>query len=185
MNAFKINDITNDISSKNINQGLPSGVSLVKITKSNINLLYHFLDVIRKEFMCFIIAPPETLLEIINHNSIHIYTLVQNEEIISAFFFRETGTYSNSIKENLELFASLNNSIDDSVFIQGFYAALEKMKENFKHIYIENTGHTHTILKDLIYQKKKFPIFHSLCAYYLYNYNVNEIKDPSQCCFLF
>jgi len=189
MNAFKINDITNDnsnyISSSNINQGLPSGVSLVKITKSNINLLYHFLDVIRKEFICFIIAPPETLLETINHNSIHIYTLVQNKEIISAFFFRETGTYSNSIKENLELFASLNNSIDDGVFIQGFYTALEKMKENFKHIYIEHTGHTHTLLKDIIYQKKKFPIFHSLCAYYLYNYNVNELKDPSQCCFLF
>lgn len=171
-----------DLNSK-LNHGyLPAGVNCVKISKSNIKLLYHFLDVIRHQFSCFIIALPETLLETLNNESIHIYTLIQNDEIISAFFFRETGTYSNSIKQNVECFASLNNSTDEKVFIQGFNKSLEKMKDKFNIIYIENTSHT-TLLSSIT--SKSPPLFTSVCAYYIYNYNAKEIKDPAQCCFLF
>jgi hypothetical protein len=178
--AYAISDLL--LNSSGVN--LPAGVNCVRVTKSNINLLYHFLDVMRRQFNCFIITLPETLIETINKESIHIYTLIQNNEIIGAFFFRETGTYSNSTKQNLECFASLNNSIDEKVFIQGFYTALEKIKDKFKLIYIENTAHT-TVLSSALINKKSFPLFTSLCAYYLYNYNANELKDPSKCCFLF
>lgn len=178
--AYKVVDLISNNSIKPLQ--LPAGVNCIKITKSNINLLYHFLDVMRRQFPCFIIAPPETLLSTINNNSIHIYVLIQDNEIISAFFFRETGTYSNSSKENIECFASLNNSVDNSVFVQGFYSALEKIKEQFKLIYIENTGHTTIISATLI---NKPPIFTSLCAYYLYNYNAQQLKDTSHCCFIF
>lgn len=178
MNAYSISHILN-----NINYSLPSGIECVKISKSNINLLYYFLDSIRHHFNCFIISPPETLMETIHHNSIHIYILVQNNEIISAFFFRESGTYSNSSKQNLECFASLNNSKDDSVFIQGFYTALEKINDKFKIIYLENTSHNPLITNHLGLNVRE--LFSSLCAYYLYNYNTKQFKDSKQCCLLF
>ena len=181
--AYNISKLINNNNSLTSTSTLPPGVDCVKITKTNINLLFHFLQQIRHNFPCFIIALPETLTEVIKHNAIHIYTLVQNSEIISAFFFRETGTYSNSSKQNLECFASLNNSIDDSVFIQGFYTSLEKIKDKFKIIYLENTSHSQIIINDIHLHTQ--PLFTSLCAYYIYNYNTKQLKDPKQCCFIF
>lgn len=167
----------------NIDYLLPSGVHCIQITKSNIQLLIHFLGTIRNEFSCFVISPLETIDELINKNTIHCYTIIQSDEIIGAYFFRETGVFSNSSIQNIECFASLNNSSDDKVFIDGFHNSLAKLREKYTVFLIEELAHNTVIINDLIEKRQIFPTFTTPCAYYIYNYYFNTINN-GKCCFI-
>jgi hypothetical protein len=149
---------------------LPSSITIIKINKGNINQLYFLIEEICKQFDCFIIPPAGTLLELINKGSIHIYTLVQAEQIICVYFFRETGVYTNnSSRQNLECFSSLNNCKDISVFTQGFINILQKIMVDFKHLQLECLSHNITLM-DYIKSRGCTPHYSIPCAYYLYNY---------------
>ena len=158
---------------------LPS-LACVKINKSNLHKLINLLEYTYSAFDCFILPPQEILLDLIENNSIHIYVLIQVEQIISVYFFRETGTYMNSSKQNLECFASLNNSKDLDVFSQGFLIVLQKFISNFKMLQIEELGHN-TILLEAIERKSIQPSYKTPCAYYLYNYSNREIPKEKIC----
>lgn len=160
---------------------LPPGIQLVKITKGNIETLHHFLSTLHKNYECFVIVSPEVLQELVTQNSIHIYILVQQNEIISAFFFRETGTYTNSHKQNFECYASINNCKDNSVYINGFFGALDKLKDQFITLYIESTSSNQILINHLLTHMK--PEFVSPCAYYIYNYGTKSVK-PDKAIFI-
>jgi hypothetical protein len=157
---------------------LPSGIQLIKITKGNMETLHHFLSTLHNNYECFVIVPLEVLQELITQNSIHIYILVQQKEILSAFFFRETGTYTNSHKQNFECYASINNCKDNSVYINGFFGAIENLKDKFVTLYIESTSSNQILINHLL--TNMTPEFISPCAYYIYNYGTKSVnKDKA------
>jgi hypothetical protein len=165
--------------SKERNILLPS-LACVKINKVNIHKLINLLEHTYSSFKCFILPPPETLYELVEKNSIHIYVLLQVEQIISVYFFRETGAYMNSSKQNLECFASLNNSKDLDVFSQGFFIVIQKLIPKFKMLQIEELGHN-TILLEALERKSIRYSYKTPCAYYLYNFSNREVEKEKIC----
>lgn len=154
---------------------LPTGIQIAKINNNTLDLLHHFLNSVRKKFSCFVIYPLETLNNLILNESILIYTLVQNNEILGAYFFRKTGTYTNSTNQNLECFCSINNCINENVFIDGFFLALEKERKNYTSLYFESLSHNNSILEVL--SKIINTTFVSPCAYYIYNFSQWTLKS--------
>ena len=121
----------------------------IKINKTNMHKLFNLLEHTYSSFKCFILPPLETLCELVEKNSIHIYVLVQVEQIISVYFFRESGAYMNSSKQNLECFASLNNSKDHDIFSQGFFIVIQKLIPHFKMLQIEGLGHNNLLISSI------------------------------------
>lgn len=171
---YSLRDFTG---TKNI---LPSSLSCVKINKSNIYKLIGILEHTHSNYRCFIFPSTETLTELVEKGSIHIYVIVQVEQIICTYFFRETGAYMNSTQQNLECFASLNNSTDTDVFSLGFFVAIQSLIPKFKMLQMEGLG-DNTLLISSIERKSICPVYQTPCAYYLYNYNNREIKKEDIC----
>ena len=86
----------------------------------------------------------------------------------------------NSSKQNLECFASFNNSKDLDVFSQGFFIVIQKLIPQFKMLQIEELGHN-TILLDALERKSIQPSYKTPCAYYLYNFSNREVEKEKIC----
>jgi len=164
-----------------------SSFYLYEVVDGSLSLLKHileFMESIQHIFSCFIIPPVEILKQLIERKSIVIKCLIkkdnQKTNIVALYFFRPTGVYINSSKENIECFASVFNRCFQRDFFIGFLSSLNKIKDTYGHLQIETLGHNiilndcinkqETVLQDTVY-KYKTP-----CAYYLYNYSFKEIQ---------
>ena len=161
-----------------IKQSLHPSIKLIKITTSNINLLVDFIILKRKEFDCFITTSLPNLLDLINSSNIYIYCLIQNQTILSAYFFRNSCTYYEKNK-TLECFCCINNSTNIPVFVIGFSHALKLFQSTYSILLIENLGHTTDIIENIL--NKHTPSFVSKMAYYFYNFANRPIKEKRIC----
>lgn len=150
-----------------------------------------FIHSVRLYFSCFILPPIEILKQLIERKSIIVYCLIEKsrKQVCGIYFFRPTGIYMNSSKENIECFASLfDKEICDtySDFFFGFLSSLKKIKEHYCHLQIEMLGHN-TILNDFLKSDTKEGWcykYKTQCAYYLYNYSHEEITPETTCILL-
>ena len=163
-----------------VRESLPPSIVCLRINKTNLYKLLNLLEVTHNSFDCFVIPPAEVLYDLVEMDSIHIYVLLQQDQIISVYFFRETGTYMNSTKQNLECYASFNNSKDVGIFSLGFFIATQKLIPKFKMLHIEELGHN-TLLFPFIERKSIRPSYKTPCAYYLYNYSNRQLKKEKVC----
>ena len=97
--------------------------------------------------------------------------VIQDQEIISAFFFRKTCTYITDGCEALCCFASINGSKNKTLFIHSYKLALFqicKAHKSFKYAILENISDNNMIIENLLI--KSTPVLVNPTAYFFYNF---------------
>jgi hypothetical protein len=116
------------------------------------------------------------IIELIKTKNIFIYSIIVDDNIVCAYFFRKSCVQIEKGIEVLSCFASISN-IDDNIFIQGFKISFWKIAaENyFGFAAIENISDNNIII-DNIKQKTK-PTIVSPTAYFFYNFAYPTFKS--------
>ena len=65
-------------------------MQLIEITKLNIRLLVDFISNQREKFECFVLPSYSNLLNLINSGTYHIYAIIENNNLIACYFFRNS-----------------------------------------------------------------------------------------------
>ena len=156
------------------NNSLHSSIKLIEFSKNNINLLVNFIKSIKYKFHLHICPDIHILLELVNSKNMIIYGLIQENEILSVYFLKDSATWYNQRKA-IDCFASINNSKDNLVFIIGFSLLLNQIKNTYSYLLIENISHNYKIIENII--KKHSPYIVSPTAYYFYNFAMTPVKE--------
>ena len=142
---------------------------LLEVNAQNFHFLFDFIKNNGNKFDIVINTEVTNIIELIKTKNIFIYTIILDDKIICAYFFRKTCT---SIEKNMEVlscFASIKDC-DDTVFIQGFKISFWKIAaENyFGFAAIEEISHNSVIIENL--KIKTHPLIVSPTAYFFYNF---------------
>ena len=141
-----------------------SSIKFLPINSQNINLLMEMLLSNKYKFNCIVIPDLPNILNIINQNIYSIYGLIQNDQLISCYFFRNSHV-SYGDEYAVECFASIQDCNTD-IFISGFTIALQKFSRiiKAKRITIENISDNNIIIK-----------FHNIIKFRFKNRESNSI----------
>jgi hypothetical protein len=155
---------------------LHSMYKLLEITPTNFHFLLDFIKCNSKNFDIIINTEISNIIELIKTTNIFIYVIIIHDEIICAYFYRKTCTFIEKDLEVLNCFASINNTTDEDIFIQGFKISFWKIaeKQKFGFSAIENLSHNNIIINNLIL--KTVPLVISPTAYFFYNFAYNTFK---------
>ena len=138
----------------------------------------------QSKFDCFVIPDYGNILNLINCNTYVVYGIIENNKLISCYFFRNSHMIydkrnEKEIEENkkiiekksIELFASISCCHHNEIFLKGFTMALYKYSKKIKAdlITIENISHNNIIIYNL-FLLNKLPLLISPTAYFYYNY---------------
>jgi len=142
---------------------------LIEVNPQNFHFLFDFIKNNGNKFDIVINTEVTNIIELIKTKNIFIYTIILDDTIICAYFFRKTCT---SIEKNMEVlscFASIKDC-DDNVFIQGFKISFWKIaSENyFGFAAIEEISHNNVIIDNLKLKTKALIV--SPTAYFFYNF---------------
>ena len=142
---------------------------LLEINPQNFHFLFDFIKNNSNQFDIVINAEVTNIIELIKTKNIFIYTIILEDKIICAFFFRKTCTFIEKNMEVLSCYASIKNC-DDNIFIQGFKISFWKISaENyFGFAVIEEISHNNIIIGNL--KIKTTPLVISPTAYFFYNF---------------
>ena len=142
---------------------------LLEINSQNIHFLLDFIKKNNNQFDIIIMTDIGNIIELIKTKNIFIYTIIIDNKITCAYFFRKSCTQIEKNIEVLNCFASINNEKND-IFIQGFKISFWKIAyENyFGFSSIENVSHNNIIINNII--KKTHPLVISPTAYFFYNF---------------
>ena len=140
---------------------------LVKCDAQNIYVLRDFIN--DNPFSINIFPEYSNLLTLIETKNIHAYILLENSEIISAYFFRKTCVFIKKNMEVLSCFASINATLLKT-FTHGFKLALSAVvrSHTFHYLAIENISHNNYIIDNI--KLKTHPFIESPTAYFFYNF---------------
>jgi predicted GNAT family acetyltransferase len=157
---------------------LPGGSSLelVECGPTNIHHLVDFLKLnLENKYEVCITPEISNILELIKTKNIYVYMIIQDNLVISCYYFRDASV---SIKKGtmaLVCFASVNCCKDAAIFIHGFKLALSKItlsrvkEENkFGYALIEDLSDNGVIIQNI--KMKTAAMMVSPTAYFLYNY---------------
>jgi hypothetical protein len=143
----------------------PKMIDVIKI--KNIKIIYDNLMLFKQKFGCVIMPNAR---DFISYNDIHIYGIVNLQQIYCLFFFRTTYSKINNV-DTVECFASINNT-DKNTFYQSFIGCIMKYFKN-KILIIEDLSDNTILVKEL---NNYFNIkFKSATGYYYYNYGIKPI----------
>ena len=145
-----------------------SSITVVEISKNNYFLYKSFINSIRKKFNCYISADDGNILSLLETQNVFIYVLLDKSDIIGAYFFRDSCTFYNQ-ERMIECFASICDSLDEKLFVLGFYHALKKITSTHKFtmLAIENIADNGLIIKHI--EENYNNMFKVAMGYYLYN----------------
>ena len=148
---------------------LSSEYKLLEINAQNFHFLFSFMKENNHKFDIVINTEVTNIIELIKTKNIFIYTIIVDDNIISAYFFRKTCVQIEKGIEVLSCFASINNT-DDTIFIQGYKISFwEIAAENyFGFAALEDISDNNIIINNII-QKTK-PLIVSPTAYFFYNF---------------
>ena len=169
--CFNVNNIT----TTQLNTVLSPAMSIVEITKNQLNLLHFFLKEQIKQFECVILPDVSSLLHLINTDKLIIYAIILNGEIIAAFVFRILNLYYADVK-TIECIAVISNVNENDILITGFYMSLLKIKSRLKiemlNLLMENTSHGDVLVQSMLTNEDGLVEykFKSPTAFFLYNY---------------
>jgi hypothetical protein len=143
---------------------------LVEINAHNFHLLFSFIQDNSHHFDILIYSETTNMVELIKTKNVFIYTIVVQNEIVCAYFFRKSCVFVDKDLEVLSCFASINNYHDPDIFIRGFKISFWKIAEANKFGYssIENISHNNVIIDNLRIKTK--PLIISPTAYFFYNF---------------
>ncbi len=149
-------------------------IKILRINKNNINLVSTFIQKNKSLFKVYVCPDINILIDLIETGNIMIYVLMQNSNVLSIYFFRDSSTFYHK-RRALDCFASINNSIDDMVFIAGLSKIIKELKSDYKFLIIENISHNYKIIENIL--KDHTPYFVSPTAYYFYNFAIRPVND--------
>ena len=150
---------------------LANEASLVECGTTNMQHLIDFMKDSKNRFDICIVPEISNILELIKTKNIYVYMVIQDQEIISAFFFRKTCTYITDGCEALCCFASINGSKNKTLFIHSYKLALFqicKAHKSFKYAILENISDNNMIIENLLI--KSTPVLVNPTAYFFYNF---------------
>ena len=175
---------------------LHASTPIIEINKLNIRLLTSFIHTQSKRFKCFVLPDLVNLLRLINSKIYMVYGIIENQELIAAYFFRDSQLRDKKISPvsplnnvlegeqnvsntmtTIDFFGSINNTCDDNMFLIGFNTALRKAikrdpkvsKKSVKLITIENISDNNLVINNL-FALNIVPKFTNPTAYFYYNY---------------
>jgi hypothetical protein len=136
---------------------------------SNLELFFHYFKEIENEFLCVISPCFENIKKQIENNLLFIILILNNNEPIGCYIFRNPFTFYNN-KNSIECIASYYTQGYKDVFIRSFQNAiiLIKQKNPFHYLIIENISKNNIIIKNII--KSNITLWKCPMAYYFYNY---------------
>ena len=142
---------------------------VLEVNPQNFHFLFDFVKNNGNMFDIVINTEVTNIIELIKTKNIFIYTIILDDKIICAYFFRKTCTFVEKNMEVLSCFASIKDC-DDNVFIQGFKISFWKIAaENyFGFAAIEEISHNGVIIENL--KIKTHPLIVSPTAYFFYNF---------------
>ena len=149
---------------------------LLEVNPQNFHFLFDFIKKNNTQFDIVINTEVTNIIELIKTKNIFIYTILLDDEIICAYFFRKTCTFVEKNMEVLNCFASINEC-DDNIFIQGFKISFWKIaSENyFGFAAIEEISHNNVIIENL--KIKTPPLIISPTAYFFYNFAYTTFRS--------
>jgi hypothetical protein len=149
---------------------LHASYSIVEINPQNYHILYDFIKNNRNAFDIIIATDDANIIELVKTKNVFINAVLFNGEIVCAYFFRKSCVFIEKGMEVLSCFASINNSGNDQLFVQGFKISFWDIadKNYFGFSAIEDISHNNTIITDL--RKKTCPLITSPTAYFFYNF---------------
>lgn len=153
---------------------LPPGISLVNIGANNYNIIYGYITQIRKAYTCFIQSDIAVIIELLKKSQIYIYVLIQDHNPLSIYIFKDGNTMYNN-KHSIECVSSHFTCASQSVFINGFYHALDKLKKNYGYLIMENISNNDKILENI--NTRLYPTMNTNMAYYFYNFAIKSIPS--------
>jgi len=163
--CYKINDIL-------VFNKLDPGVKMIAVDRQNIQYLIHFIDEIT-HYQSIIHTELANIISLIETKNLLIYISIQNNVLLSAFFYRKTCVYYGN-KELFSLFASIKSSdLSTNHFFDHFQFSLSTYFFGNQHISIEEIGDNNLLTKMIT---KNLIISTSPTAYFLYNYIAQPIK---------
>ena len=142
---------------------------LLEVNSQNFTFLFDFIKKNNAQFDIVINTEVTNIIELIKTKNIFIYTILLDDKIICAYFFRKTCTFVEKNMEVLNCFGSIKEC-DDNIFIQGFKISFWKIaSENyFGFAAIEEISHNNIIIANL--KIKTHPLIISPTAYFFYNF---------------
>ena len=142
---------------------------LLEVNPQNFHFLFDFIKKNNAAFDIVINTEVTNIIELIK-------TILLDDEIICAYFFRKTCTFVEKNMEVLNCFASINEC-DDNIFIQGFKISFWKIaSENyFGFAAIEEISHNNVIIENL--KIKTPPLIISPTAYFFYNFAYTTFRS--------
>ena len=162
---------------------LHGSYNVIEIGVNNLTLLVDYIAQHKNVLDCLILPEVTNIANLIKNENIIVYGILKNNTLISLYLFRDAAV--NYIKDSaLELVGSLNSCLDNNIFINGFYSALDKCKKKWNNtvILIDELGANNIITKDAKNNNIEL-IFESMSALFLYNYASYTV--PSSKCFVF
>ena len=153
-----------------------SSMQLIEISKLNISILIDFISLHKNKFNCFILPDFTNLLNLINTNTIKIFGIIKQHNLIACYIFRDSHMHYKEQKA-IEIFASMSNCSNDRIFINGFTIALHKYSKELKAklVTIENISHNNIIINYILSLNSLCRII-SPTAYFFYNYVLRPLK---------
>ena len=157
---------------------------LLQITKSNIQIIYDHLTVIKDNnlFQFITSIHISNFIELIETKNIYCFVLMYKQKIYASYFLKNTFMEIDNdgvTNHCLSCIASIKSELYDNViqysFSQTFYQVIQLIqRENkFSYLFIENLSHNYLLIKE----KENDYISKTKTAYFLYNYILQPLKQ--------
>lgn len=158
-----------------------SSIQLIEITAKNLQLAIDFMLKRQKFYSCVIVPEITNILNLIKVNNIILYGLMENQELISLYIYRDAATFYNKEK-TMECIASLSACPFKDIFLAGFLISIQKSAKHFKSskVLIENTSDNY-LLHEYLIKNNIHTFLESPTAFFFYNFISYSI--PSNKCF--
>ena len=160
--------------------------TLLRITKSNVQILYDYLTKIKDTNMFQFITNVHisNFIELLETKNIYCFVLMYKQTIYASYFLKNTFMEIEKdgvINPCLSCFASIKDNLYDTVldysFCQTFYQVIQIIqrdeKVKFSYLFIENISHNFLLIKECDYISK------TKTAYFLYNYILQPLKEKN------
>jgi hypothetical protein len=159
---------------------------LLQITKSNIQIIYDHLTVIKDNnlFQFITSIHISNFIELIETKNIYCFVLMYKQKIYASYFLKNTFMEINNdgvTNHCLSCIASIKSELYDNViqysFSQTFYQVIQliQREKKFSYLFIENLSHNYLLIKEK--EKENDYISKTKTAYFLYNYILQPLKQ--------
>lgn len=159
---------------------------LLRITKSNVQILYDYLTNIKNTNLFHFIATVHisNFIELLETNNIYCFVIMYKQTIYASYFLKNTFMEIEKdgvINPCLSCFASIKDDLYDTVldysFCQTFYQIIRIIQRDekieFSYLFIENISHNFLLISESNYISK------TKTAYFLYNYILQPLKQKN------